>query len=74
MITVMNFGFHKMWIISGLSEELLATEERLCSSDKLCTIKDLLNCVQYRADKNLPPVSPRLTQYTTFLPVSEDPL
>ena len=55
VITLMNFGFHKMWVISGLSEELLASEERLCSSGKLCTIKNLLNCVQYCADKNPPP-------------------
>jgi hypothetical protein len=52
----MNFGFHKIWIISGLFDELLASEERLCSSDKFCIIKGLLNCVLYRADKNPPPV------------------
>jgi hypothetical protein len=28
---VMNFGFHKMWGISRLAQELLVSEEGLCS-------------------------------------------
>jgi hypothetical protein len=55
MVTVMNFRLNKMWIISELCEELLASEEKLNSSDEFCAVMGLLNCAQYRADKNPPP-------------------